>query len=259
MKCCEYCGGNYSSIFYRFIAELVYTIHLHNPQVERIDKENRIVYLTNGNSLDYSGLISSEHAVTFRELIPHIFCSEECEDRFIRKFASIYRSDIHETVLMINWEKEGLFSPVSLLPEQFEHRKDICKVCSTVFPNYSKSYTTFDIADFRIENGNLFNQDLLESKPSLLAHEIIISDMCEDNTYGKYYIYKKGMYEQKYLFCSNDCAYEYCKRKNSLALVKTNIEKGFILAITPHMVEINKMLKSVYKYKPLEYESFSNN
>ena len=38
----------------------------------------------------------------------------------------------------------------------------------------------------------------------------------------------------------------------------SNIEKGYILAITPDLIDINKALRNIYKYKPVEFHSNIN-
>ena len=80
-----------------------------------------------------------------------------------------------------------------------------------------------------------------------------------DNKEGCYFIYKIGMNGENNLFCSNDCSFDYCLKTNSISIVKSNIEKGYSLAISPHLQEINKALGSVYKFKPVKYQTFGKN
>ena len=84
----------------------------------------------------------------------------------------------------------------------------------------------------------------------------MISDISIENTEGFYFIYKTGLERDKYQFCSNECCFEYCLKTNSVAFVKSNIEKGYTLTITKDTINVNRALKNVYKYKPLKFVEY---
>lgn len=256
MKDCEFCGDSSSDYFYRFIAEVKKLIFLKNSSIVENNTRDRYVILHDGSRVDYSIQSDPDHAVEFIDLIPHIFCSELCEDRLLKKYAQYLSGNIHNRHTLINYEKEELFAPHILPVEMIEHTEINCRYCQSLFPNYQKYYTVQDIASYREISGSLAEQKLLDNKIQLEPHEILISDISIENTEGLYFIYKTGLEKDRYPFCSNECCFEHCLKTNSIAFFKSNIEKGYTLAITKDIININKALKQVYKYKPLEYVKY---
>ena len=256
MKHCEFCGVSSSDYLYRFIAEVEYMIFLNNPNILENNKTDRYVILSDGSKLDYSVQIDLNHATRFKELIPHIFCTEKCEDRFLNKYAQYFGNEIHNKTISINYEDKGWFSPVSFPVSAFEHKISVCKYCNSSFPNFRKHYKIQNIVNFRKIEGGLAEQKLLDNKPAMNPHEYLISDISEENTVGYYYIYKTGMERERYQFCSNECCCQFCLETNSIGFIRSNIEKGYILNLSSHTAEINIALRNVYKYRPVNYKSY---
>ena len=257
MKHCEFCGINSNDYFYRFIAEVQYIIFLNNSRVVKNITTDRYVLLDDGSRLDYSVQTDSYHAVNFEDLISHILCSEQCEDRFLKKYVQYFSNDIYKKHTFINYEKEGLFSPICFPVDSFEHNKAVCKFCNSQFPDFNKFYEINNIVDFRKLDGGLAKEKLLNNMPKLEPHEIMTSNISKENTEGFYFIYKTGLEKDKFQFCSNECCFEYCLKSNSIAFIKTNIEKGYKLMISSDTIDINIALMSVYRYKPLQYWMFN--
>ena len=216
--------------------------------------------MNNQQRVDYSVQTDIDHAVNFKKLIPHIFCSEVCEDRFLNKYSQHFSLSIHEKTYIMNYNTEKIFSPVSFPINAFDHKKKICKQCDNSFPYYHKYYYILEIIERKKLDGKLAYEQLnMEDQiPKPNTHEIIVSDINKDNTVGHYYVYKIGLNQEFINFCSNDCAFDYCKIKESVCITISNIEKGSTLSITPDLIDINKALRNIYKYKPIEFHSNIN-
>ena len=80
-------------------------IFLKNPSIVENNTRDRYVMLNDGSRVDYSIQTDPDHAAEFKDLIPHIFCSELCEDRFLKKYVQYFSSDIHNKHTIINYEK----------------------------------------------------------------------------------------------------------------------------------------------------------
>src|SRR5437016_6298833 len=95
-KHCEWCGLLSDESFYRFIGEAEYIIFLKSVMVSKIDLERLVVHFTDGRSLSYVGLVALDTAASTLDAIPHIFCSETCEDRFLEKYSIVSLNDTHK-------------------------------------------------------------------------------------------------------------------------------------------------------------------
>lgn len=243
-KMCEYCGKKSIDYFYRIIVEVDYIIFLKNPHISKNNKEQRFVVLSNETRVDYSIQINSEQAISFSDIIPHIFCSECCEDKFLYQYRQYFSEDIHlKTTIVYN---NNLFSPVIFAINAFGERYDICDICNTKYPNCDRLFTSMNIQKFKKITGK-FGANPLVSK----EYSIAFSDITENQINGTYYLYKFGDNTPKLKFCSNECIFEYCMKNNYISIFKSNIEKGSIRAITPHLIEINKSLNNNYLLRPL--------
>ena len=103
-KYCEFCGEQDINFIYRFIAEVEYLIFLKNCDITDHNQSERYVIVNNKQRVDYSVQTDIDHAVNFKKLIPHIFCSEVCEDRFLNKYSQHFSLSIHEKTYIINYD-----------------------------------------------------------------------------------------------------------------------------------------------------------
>ena len=257
-KACEFCGTISDNYFYRFLAESQYLLFLNNSAISSNNTEERYVTLTDGRRIEYSLQIDDSRAVNFDNLIPHIFCSEQCEDRFINKYAPILRDDIHLSRMMLDFREMDVFSPMSFPTESIQHQVASCKACGEKFPNFSKSYEVRNIVNERAVERNFTAEQIISNEVELFPHEIMVSDISGENTHGKSYIYKTGLELENFQFCSNECCVKYCGTHSSIAFFKSNIEKGQILCLSKEVPEINRALKNAYRYQPLEFSRYSS-
>jgi len=253
MKHCEFCGVESNDYFFRFIAEQMNIIFLNNPQITYNDKEQRVVVLKNGERLDYSWQIDPNVAINFMDLSVHIFCSERCEDAYIAKYPVIFRPDIANDVVMINWQEEKIFNP-QVFPTKFfipEFMWESCDVCSIKFPS-TKSYS------YIVKNkvSKITKCDIISGMYGAKAsqvdnYDITVSDFNEEITEGKYFMYKSNVesYFEKQ-FCSKECTFNYCRNNESISISKNNLENGSLTVVTPHTLDINKKLGNNFIYRP---------
>lgn len=117
-KRCELCGEETVSYIFRLIGQVDYSLLFHNSHIVQHNEYERYVILDNGKRIDYSIQINSEIALKFDELIPHIFCSENCENKFIKKYSSFFRPDLHDKYVFLAWKKI-MFSYLFHLDQKF--------------------------------------------------------------------------------------------------------------------------------------------
>ena len=252
-KCCEFCGINSSNYIYRYIAETMNVIFLKNPNILQNDTVNQIITLKDGRKFDYTLQSDEDHVVNLLDFTLHIFCTDKCEDRFLKKFGVALRNDIHLTTFMLDWKGQNIFSPSSYPTDLFCPKEvwENCDQCGDKFPstksyNHILKYKCYDIIRQNIEEGTLNNPpDKLEQ------YGVIASDILETKPEGKYYMYEpdfKSVIENQ--FCSKECVYNYCKSNNKFAVSKNNIEKGMMTFTTPNTIDINNSLGNKFIYRP---------
>lgn len=252
-KGCELCGKIFDNYIYRFIAEQMNIIFLKNPKINFNDKDQRVVVLNDGSRLDYSWQINDDNAINFLDLSVHIFCSETCEDTFVNKYPVVFRSNIANDVLLVDWKKQNQFVPTVFATNHFcpEHMWEPCDECSTKFPS-TKAYPYIiknkvsKITDRHEESGSF------GSKPSRADnYQFTISDIHKNSQAGIYYSYEtdfRSSIEKQ--FCSKECSFKYCASNNSVSILKNNLMKGSITVTTPQTVKINEKLGNKFIYRP---------
>lgn len=244
-KYCEWCGKNSASFIYRFLARVDYFIHLDSPRIKQIDLKNDEVILDGGQKISFSAKMSSEAAISFSELIPHIFCSEGCEDAFLSKYQGFFRNDV-PTITAITEFKQNEFVPVSFPIENINCSTSSCAQCGEKFPNISKSQTIYRILSSAVENG-----DLSSGPKKADTYPIIFSDMHPTRPQGKYYYLNPDMKNPtKGIFCSNDCTYDYAKEKNVFIIQKNILMENNLTAISPFTIDINRGLSNPNIFRP---------
>lgn len=246
-KCCEWCGKSSNKYMYRFIVEPEYILYLNSPLVLRIDRQNQVVTLRDGSKLDYSVEQPDQTAILFKELIPHIFCSESCEDNFVNTHTVTVRNDIHLKTAALSFKQEGYFVPLSIPVEKIKHTTNTCTVCKNTFPNVSKQFQSMEIRSLKEIPGELN----VEPKTD---YAVVFSDISKKHPKGKYYcvdlIIPPSKVAMRESFCSNECVFEYASNKSACILFKNNIMQGYLTCITPVTVKINDGLGNPYKYRP---------
>lgn len=146
-------------------------------------------------------------------------------------------------------EKNNVFVPVSFRPEVLNASINSCYQCGHGFPNFHKIYKVADILESQKEKG------VIGVPPkSLNDFGIAFSNIYENNKEGYYFLYKTNSKFENFHFCSNECALDYCKKNDSLAIFRNNIEKGTLRAITPDLIEINQGLDNDYIFRPLFFK-----
>lgn len=252
-KGCELCGKISDNYIYRFIAEQMNTIFLKNPRIRLNDKDQRVVILNDGSRLDYSCQLDNDHAINFMDLSGHIFCSETCEDTFLAKYPVIFRPDIANDVLMVDWQKQNQFVPSVFFTEHFcpENMWEHCDECSTKFPSTKAYPYIIKNKISRITDHNVINGSL-GSKPNQADNfQFTVSDIHKNSPNGSYYMYKSDLQSSiEKQFCSKECSFKYCVTNNSVSISKNNLEKGSLTVTTPHTVKINEKLGNKFIHRP---------
>lgn len=249
-KHCEWCGSLTSNYFYRFIIQPNYIIFLNSPLIKSIDKNNQIVNLKNGNQVDYSALISSTMAVSYNEIFPHLFCSENCEDSYLSKHSVHYRDDIENEIAVLSLNENNIFSPIVVPIEQIKHSKEVCHQCNTGFPNFNKHFNCIKIKSMDKQKARLGD------RPDMQKYPIVFSDMHDRKPDGNYFLLDIDMDQSKWaknLFCSNECAFEYAQKENKIVMYKNNMLEGNLSIVSPYTVEINEGLNNPYKFRPQKF------
>ena len=245
-KICEFCGKISTDYFYKFIADINYLILLKNIDIKFNNKEERYVVLSNGTKVDYSLQVSSEQAISFSDIIPHIFCSESCVDEFLLKYSHYLLDDLYLKTPILNYMEMDMFCPIVFPINAFGENYDICNLCGKKYPNHQHVCIIKRYSKFKKISGKLGINPLMSKK-----YDIAFSDIHERQSKGNFYLYKFVSLDREMNFCSNECIFEYCSNMNSVATFKSNIEKASIRAITPHLIEINKSLNNKYLFRPL--------
>ena len=250
-KHCEWCGQYSEGAFYRFIGEIENVFFLNSPFILRVDTQNKSVTLRTGQVMNYLGLTAPDQAVSVLDFIPHIFCSEQCEDDFIKKHSSFYRSDLHLMTAVINNSKSGFFSPISVPVETLQHQSSQCETCRGSFPNLNKSFTSRPITESKTLEGTLTKTPT----EYLAQYQIGLSDMSENNPKGNWYFFSIDLDRaSKTMFCSNECAFDHARMKNNFVMFKNNMLTGLLTSISPFTVRINEGLQNKYVYRPQKIE-----
>lgn len=246
-KHCELCGEYSENAFYRFIGEIEHMILLNSPFISRIDTENNSVILKTGHVMNYLCLTAQDRAVSIVDFIPHIFCSERCEDEFIRKHTIMYRNDLHLKTAVIQYRQSELFSPLSVAIENLEHQSVPCEICNADFPNLSKSFSCFPILDSKTIVGTLVQPPMID----LSRYPLSFNDMNEKHPNGTWYLLSVDFDRLKQaILCSNECAFEYARSKNNVLVFKNNMLSGVLTSISPFTVRINQGLHNKNIYRP---------
>jgi len=249
-KHCEWCGSASSNYFYRFIIQPDYLIFLNSPLIKSIDKNNQVVYLKNGSQVDYSALISSEMAVSYNEIFPHLFCSEDCEDSYLSKHSVQYRNDIENEIAVLSLNENNIFSPLVIPIENIRHTNVSCDQCKQEFPNFNKSFNCINILSKKIQKAHI------NDRPDLQNYPVVFSDMHNDKPSGNYFLFDIDMNQsswRKKIFCSNECSFEYAKNENVIVMYKNNMMNGNLTIVSPYTVDINKGLNNPYKFRPQKF------
>ena len=249
---CEWCGAYSENAFYRFIGETENVFFLNSPFISKIDTESKSIILKTGQVMSYLGLTAPDQAVSVTDFIPHIFCSEKCEDEFIQKHTVVYRNDLHLQTAVLNNQQNGIFSPLNVAIENLKHQSFRCEICNNYFPNLSKSFTCDSISDSKTLEGTLAQPPV-----DYFSHyPITFSDMNNQYPNGSWYLFNVDHDQtSKKQFCSNECAFEYAKLNNSFIVFKSNMLTGLLTSINPFTVLINQGLKNKYLYRPQKLKS----
>jgi hypothetical protein len=244
-KYCEWCGKNSITFIYRFLARVDYVIHLDSPHVRTIDEQNQDVILSDGQRISYSAKLSPVAATSFRQLIPHIFCSEQCEDSFLEKYQGFFRNDIPELTPLSKFN-DSQFLPVSFPVSNVKHTTATCKQCGVSFPNVSKTFNVFRITASAIEEGTLTSQPLTGN-----SYQMAFSDMHPSRPTGRWYFLTADLKSpSKELFCSNDCSYDFAKTHNVLVVFQNVLMENNLTALSPFTLDINRGLSNPNIFRP---------
>ena len=72
---CEFCGKASPDSHYAFVAEVDFAIYLDSPEVQRHDRANHMVMLSDGQTLEYDFLCGDSALNLKAMVLPHIFLS----------------------------------------------------------------------------------------------------------------------------------------------------------------------------------------
>lgn len=248
---CEYCGKNTDLSKQKFIAELIAIINLDILQFSKIDKTNNVIYLKDGKQLEYSFLTNKifnrngSFAVAIQKLNQHIICSEACENEFLSKYASLIMPWAFDKPIM-SFNPEMEFAPVFV--EHLYHDGRTCKQCATKFKSsLLNKYQSFKISGHSKMAGR---HGVVPEVNSYF--DAAISDISANHLSGNYFIYNINKAANDVEFCSNECAYKYSVKENSLILFLDTLNKASMHVIIPHMIEINRNLSNKYLYRGLK-------
>lgn len=247
-KHCEWCGKYSDNSFYRFIGEVENEFLLDSPLIANIDTINKLIVLKSGQTMSYLAMTSRTQAVTVVDFIPHIFCSEICEDAFVNDPRFLHRQELRFKTPVIECRKLGIFNPLSVPIEHIQHQMDRCETCNKKFPNLHKSFICHHIIESKILSGSMTIPPPIEPSPNAIA----FSDMNKKHPLGNwyYFVFDDVNSKTRHLFCSNECAFKYSESNDSLIVFKNNTMLGNKTCINPWTVKINEGLGNSYLFRP---------
>ena len=254
-KMCEICSSNSNSWFHRVVSDIDYQIHLENPQIEDIDRNNLVVTMEDGSHIDYNvELEYGKLAVNLLGCSLHIFCSDDCEDKFLSKYAPTMRNDVYREHPLVQWK--DVFVPCILESKAVIREEDWeeCDFCGEEHPNSRKSqydhikkyisYETLERSTVAGVHGGSTSHIDLQKYP------ICISDISQKSPNGTYYLYSidRSSKETK-LFCSKECVFHFSEREDSPITFLNYLEKNCLGITTRDTKKINNNLGNKYIYR----------
>ncbi len=253
IKHCEYCGEIVEVPFWSALFSTDYIIYLKNSEIERVDKENMIVYLRSGERFNYLFGSKKEDILDMPFMAKiHLLCSEKCEDNFVLRTRHFLSGDLYRKTPIFSFRENKMFHPSAAPIKNFSTILKKCYTCNLEYPEFDDSapklwrriWMCQEIITATEVYGKYNERPNIDSK-----YQILVSGMSEKSPTGVCFCYEPGeLHTQS--FCSVDCAYVYSVKNNCIVTYASVLDKDRYGAITPATEKINKDLMNLSPHRP---------
>jgi hypothetical protein len=251
-KHCELCGKKSDNSHYVFIVEIDYLIFTDSFLIQNHNLEDKSFIYNDTTKLHYDTQINGNIFASIKNtIIPHILCSEDCEDQLTKqKFYLTEEAQQRIGVYHCNNNEMPLSLPMILFPENVLYEENECIYCGKTFPNTNKQFSVIELEETYVRKGELNNISLIPS------FSMFLTDLSDKHPDGKIFNYKfkdspkEAEEAKKVHLCSNECAYNYALENNCILYAPNIVMQGFMTMITPNTIQINIGLNNPYKYRP---------
>jgi len=260
IKHCEYCGEIVRKPYWSLLLSMEYAICLQSDMIINIDKKEKIVYLNDGTHYDY--LFQLDEYLLVHPFLAkiHLSCSEKCEDNFflIKKYSSIYSTDVLKgkkgPLIRFKGNKStpDTFKPVALKLKDFTTITKKCEICIQEYPDF-ENIPHFERKWFSqkiIEKHKEFVENNNKPTFSTEKYSYILSGISDKSPSGDFYAYKASKERNFHNFCSNDCAFIYSVKEESLVTIVSVLDKDRIGIISPEAEQFNDNLQNASPHRP---------
>jgi len=250
-KHCEYCGVTVVNPFWAALFSIDYIIFLKNAMIEEVDQTNQIVYLSNGQKLDYMfGFSEDAFAMPFLAKI-HLLCSEDCEDKFLsNNRGGIMSGSVYQRTPVFSFREKNIFKPTSLSVENLSTILKECEICSCSYPDFDqdapKSWQKqWNAEPILRETREFVTNNQKPKNIDVNKYGIVVSGVSEKSPDGNFFGYEPDMSQKTPLsLCSHDCAFNYSQKNNCLMNVISVLDKDRFGVIVPATEECNINLQN---------------
>jgi len=235
-KYCERCGGLVISPYYSVIFSILYSIDGTNSQISKVDRNNQIAILSNGQRLEYTFEVEPNLFAYAENATEHLLCSEGCEDKFLQEYSSVFVRGQHP---IYNFKQMNVFNPIAIPSSRIGGENRKCEYCNQQYKSNGRNWTKIPVISTTKINGT-FNQ---RPNINLMKYKLVLSGLSQKQQNGDWYGYETANDKAKKVnYCSYDCAYEVVKNENVFILVNSIMDKERLGAIVKETELFNKML-----------------
>jgi len=249
---CEFCGDVINIPFWSALFSIDYIIFLKNAMVSNVNRKEQVVFLSNGQKLDFMFDFGNDQlAMPYRAKI-HLLCSVNCEDDFLsQNRGGIMSQSLFEKSPTFSYRENNIFKPSAAPIDRLRTISKKCETCNSEYPDFDiegweRKWMAYSIISKEKEYVN--NNSL----PSFTTDEFdqILSGVNEHKPDGYYFGYKLSKKSEEHSFCSNDCAFTFSNENNCHIIVDSILDKDRLGAIVPETEIFNKNLSNPISHRP---------
>lgn len=235
-KHCELCGSLVQNPYYSVVFSVQYSVDATNSQIAKVDKANKKVFLTNGQSLEYTFEVEPNLFAYAENSTEHLLCSENCEDKFLQKHTTTF---IRGQLPIHHFKQNNIFNPVVIPSNRIGGDTHKCDYCNQQYKYNGRNWTKIPVTSSTKVSGSLNQRPNI----NMMKYKLILSGLSQKQPNGDWFGYETvNERAKKVNYCSYDCAYEVVKNEDVLIMVNSIMDKEMLGAIVKETELFNKML-----------------